>query len=46
MLENNIKNVAARRYHEAKWICQLKTLAPNDLNTEIGDCAKEMYNFY
>ena len=46
ILENNIKTAAARRYHEDKWICKLKTLAPNGLNTEIGDYAKEMYNFY
>ena len=45
ILQNNIKTAAARRYHEDKWICKLKTLAPNDLNTEIGDYAKEMYNF-
>ena len=29
-----------------KWICKLKILAPHGLNTEIGDYAKEMYNFY
>ena len=46
ILENNIKSAAARRYHEDKWICKLKTLAPNGLNTEIGDYAKEMKNFY
>ena len=46
ILENNIKTAAAQRYHEDKWICKLKTLAPNGLNTEIGDYAKEMYNFY
>ena len=46
ILENNIKTEAAQRYHEDKWICKLKTLAPNGLNTEIGDYAKEMYNFY
>ena len=45
LLQNNIKIVAARRYHERKWICILKTSAPHDLNTEIGDYAKEMYNF-
>ena len=46
ILQNNIKTAAARRYHEDKWICKLKTLAPHGLNTEIGDYAKEMYNFY
>ena len=46
ILQNNIKTGAARRYHEDKWICKLKTLAPHGLNTEIGDYAKEMYNFY
>ena len=45
ILQNNIKTAAARRYHEDKLICKLKTLAPHGLNTEIGDCAKEMYNF-
>ena len=45
ILQNNIKTAAARRYHEGKWICNLKTLAPHVLNTEIGDYAKEMYNF-
>ena len=42
ILQNNIKTAAARRYHENKWICKLKTLAPDGLNTEIGDCD----NFY
>ena len=46
ILQNNIKTAAARRYHEDKWICKLKTLAPNGLNTENGDYPKEMYNFY
>ena len=46
ILQNNIKTAAARRYHEDKWICKLKTLAPHGLNTEIGDYAKEIYNFY
>ena len=46
ILQNNIKTAAARRYHEDKWICKLKHLAPHGLNTEIGDYAKEMYNFY
>ena len=46
ILQNNIKTAAARRYHEHKWICKLKTLVPYGLNTEIGDYAKEMYNFY
>ena len=40
VLQNNIKTAAARRYHEGKWICKLKTLAPHGLNTEIGDYAK------
>ena len=46
ILQNNIKTAAARRYHEGKWICKLKSLAPDGLNTEIGDYAKEIYNFY
>ena len=46
ILQNNIKTAVARRYFEDKWICTLKTLAPDVLNTEIGDYAKEMYNFY
>ena len=46
ILESNIKTAVARRYHEDKWICKLKTLARNGLNTEIGYYAKEMYNFY
>ena len=46
ILQSNIKTAATRRYHEDKWICKLKTLAPHGLNTEIGDYAKEMYNFY
>ena len=45
ILQNNIKTAAARRYHEDKLICKLKTLAPHGLNTEIGDYAKKMYNF-
>ena len=27
ILQNNIKNAAAQRYQEGKWICRLKTLA-------------------
>ena len=27
ILQNNVKTAAARRYHEYKWICKLKTLA-------------------
>ena len=46
ILQNNIKTAAARRYHEDKWICKLRTLAPHGLNTETGEYAKEMYNFY
>ena len=46
ILENNIKTASARRFHEDKWICKLKTVAPNGLNTEIGDYAIEMHNFY
>ena len=46
ILQNNIKTAVARTYHEDKWICKLKTLAPHGLNTEIGDYAKKMYNFY
>ena len=45
LLDDNIKIVAARKYHEGKWICRLKSLAPHGLNTEIGDYVKEMYNF-
>ena len=26
ILQNNVKTAAARRYHEYKWICKLKTL--------------------
>ena len=44
--QNNIKTAAARRCHVDKWICKLKTLVPHGLNTETGDCTKEMYNFY
>ena len=43
ILQNNIKTAATRRYHEDKWICKLKSLAPHGLNT---DSAKEMYSFY
>ena len=46
ILQNNIKTAAARRFHEDKWICKLKTLAPHGLNTETGHYPKEMYNFY
>ena len=46
ILQNSIKTAAPRRYHENKWIFKLKTLVPHGLNTEIGDFAKEMYNFY
>ena len=40
------KTATARSYHEDKWICKLKTLAPHALNTETVDYVKEMYNFY
>ena len=46
ILQNNIKTAAARRYHQDKWICKLKTLAPHVLNTETSDYAKEMYYSY
>ena len=46
ILQNNIKIAAARRYHEEKWVYKLKTLVPHGFNTEIGNYAKEMYNFY
>ena len=46
ILSNNIKTAATRRYHEDKWICKLKTLAPHGLNSKTGEYAKEMYNFY
>ena len=46
ILQNNIKTEAARRSHEDKWICKLNILAPHGLKTEIGDYAKEIYNFY
>ena len=46
ILQNNIKTAAARRYHEDKWICKLRTLAPHGLNTATGEYAKEMYKFY
>ena len=45
ILQNNIKTVAAWRYQEGKWICKLKTLDPQGLDTEIGDYAKEIYHF-
>ena len=45
ILQNNIKTAAARRYHEDKWICKLKTLAVHGLNTGIGGYSKKMYNF-
>ena len=41
-----IKTAAAQRYHEGKWICKLKILAQQGLNTQTGDYTQEMYNFY
>ena len=41
-----MKTAAARKYHEDKWICKLKISASHDLNTEIGDYAKQNSNFY
>ena len=35
ILQNNIKTAATRSYHENKWICKLKALAPHGLNTEL-----------
>ena len=43
ILQNNIKNAAAQKYHEGKWVCRPKPLALDRLNIEAGDCAKEMY---
>ena len=42
IVQSNIKIAAARRYHEDKWICKLKTLVLHGLNTEISEYAKEM----
>ena len=44
--KNNIKTVAAQKYHTDEWICTLKNLGPHDLSTAIGNYAKEMYNIY
>ena len=46
MSQSNIKTAVTRGYRWGKWIFKIKTLAPHDLNTEIGDYAKEKYNFY
>ena len=46
ILQDNITTAAARRCHEGKCICRLKTLAPHDLHAEIGDYATEMHNLY
>ena len=46
ILQNNFISEAARRYHEDKWICKLKTLAAHGLNTKVDGYAKEIYNFY
>ena len=46
ILQNNIKTVAAKRYHEDKGISKLKILAAHGLNTEIGVYSEEIYNFY
>ena len=46
ILSNNIKAAFARRYHEDKRICKLKTSALHGFNTQISDYTKEMYNFY
>ena len=45
-LQSNVKTAAVQRYHEGKWICKLKKLAPDSLNTDVGDYAKEMCYFY
>ena len=37
---------AAQRFQEEKWICRLKALGRQGLNTEIGDYAKETHNFH
>ena len=41
ILQNNIKTAATRRYHDDKWICKLKTLAPHGLNTELVTMLKK-----
>ena len=41
-----MKTATKGRFYGNKWICRLKTLALHGVDTEIGDYAKEMYNFY
>ena len=35
ILQNDIKTASAQGYHEDRWICRLKTLPSNELNTEL-----------
>ena len=46
IIQNNVKTAAAQMYHENKWICRLKTLAPHGFNTKFGDYAQKVYHFY
>ena len=41
ILQNKIKTAATRRYRKNKWICELKTLDPHGLNTELGTMLKK-----
>ena len=41
ILQNNIKTAATRSYHDDKWICKLKALAPHGLNTELVTMLKK-----
>ena len=41
-----MKTATKGRFYGNKWICRLKTLALHGVDLEIGDYAKEMYNFY
>ena len=46
ILKQNFRSTAERKYYEDKFICLLGTIAPNGLNLEMGNYAKEMYDKY
>ena len=45
LTEPYYKIILKLQLHEDKSISKLKPLAPHSLNTEINDCAKEIYHF-
>ena len=46
ILKQGFKSSAERKFFEDKFICILGTIAPNGLNVDMGNYAKEMYTMH